>query len=197
MLDDISLSERLRAAVAVVTAGITNGGPGLVKSVSGSHPNVRLRVQPMLSPPDIDGVTHEAPDIYEVPLLTIGGGGWRVEITPGEGDIVWLLHSDRSLDEWKSKKSVVAPRATRTHAQQDAVAIPLSLGNGSSPELVLRHESGTPAISLTSTGVEIAGNLDVTGLVRGGTATPATAVSLTTHTHPVSGDSTLAPNPGT
>ena len=197
MHSDQTLPEAMRKMLNSQRSDIRVSCPGIVRGVSGSHPNMRLTIQPSIALRDADGNARPFDVIHDVPLQCIGGGGWLIEVTPGVGDIVWLIFSDRPLDEWKRNGGMVEPTESRTHATQDAFAIPLSGGNGVSSNLVLRSSSGTPALEMTSTGIDIVGNLRVSGLVQGGTESFATTVTLNTHTHPIpDGGNTSTPNPG-
>lgn len=191
--DDQTFAERLRVAINSIIAGKHVCNLGLVQSVSGASPNIKLTVQPMVAAIDKDGIPRPYNVVNDVPLFPIGGGGWRLDVTPGSGDIVLLIFADRPLDDWKRTKSTTEPTGKRSHALQDAVAIPIGVGSGASSGIALTHSSGSPAISLTSTGTEITGNLDVTGLVQVGTINPPTAFTVNTHVHPAGTPNTGAP----
>lgn len=153
---------------------------------------------PQIAAVEEDGTPHPYPTCISVPLMTLGGGGGQVKVSPQPGDIVLLIVTDESLDEWRASKSDTVPEAARHHAElTDAIAIPTAWGaaSGASIELI----NGVTSLEVSSSGVTITGNLDVTGTVTGLSGTPA-QVGLASHTHigvtPGQGTSG-PPSPGT
>jgi len=84
----------------------------------------RASVQPLVSRPLADGTWQALPVVVNVPVVFVGGGGGALTFPIEPGDLVLLLFSDRSLDEWLSKGGQAEPRDPRTHDLSDGLAIP-------------------------------------------------------------------------
>lgn len=192
MRDDQTTSEVFRESLLRVLSGTCVSGPGLVRSVSGDT----AEVVPMVNRIDEEGVARPYSPIPNVSVLKIGGAGWEIDVSPSAGDIVWLFFADGSLDEWRGSKSVVTPQSKRSHALTDAVALPLNFGGGAGGTLRIRNTSGTVSAEFAESGITLNGSVDVTGLLRVGTASPATAFTVNTHTHIETGGTTNPPTPG-
>jgi hypothetical protein len=175
-------------------------GIATVKTVSGSIDTaITLAVRPSIWRTDENGKAKEPPNILDVPLFCLNTGGWGVRMVPAVGDKVLLLVSDDCLTEWKSEKDSdhVTTKDKRVHAYTDALAIPFAHStNSSSTKMLIGSMSGGTSIEISLTGITLHGNVDVTGLLRVGTANPAAAVTVNTHTHAAGTPNTGPPNPG-
>lgn len=76
----------------------------------------------------IDGerLVDEYPVVTKVPVAFLRWGGFVIRAPLQQGDIVLLLVTDRELERWldAQRPAPAEPRGPRTHAINDAVAIP-------------------------------------------------------------------------
>ncbi len=64
------------------------------------------------------------PVIPRVPVVFLGGGGFRVTVPIRAGDHVTLIFADRSIDSWLAQGGILNPTPGRAHDLADAIAIP-------------------------------------------------------------------------
>lgn len=127
----------------------------------------QVDAQPLLAD-SIDGedgaaVAVTLPVVTNVPVVFPGGGGFMLTFPIAAGDVVTLVFSDRSLDEWLSKGGDVTPADPRQHHLSDAVAFP-SLAPFSAPRAhasaskVVLGKDGDPAIYIDGSEIHIGGD---------------------------------------
>ena len=125
--DNVDLGELL-LLTRDLTRGSINGK--LPATVVGQNSDLTITARPSVSGrvhnPDTDEwEIVRLPDIPNVPVAYPAGGGFRITWPLVAGDHVWLVISDRSLDEWKSGAPLpTEPVAARRFDLTDAVAIP-------------------------------------------------------------------------
>lgn len=112
------------------------------------------------------------PVLDDVPIAPMRGGGCTVWLPLSPNDVVTLLFSDRSLEEFRRSGGQTAPRDPRSHSLADAVALPFSVWPdgqpsqlGSTTDIVIGFDIGS-TVRITPSG----------DVVLGGPA--ATAVAL-------------------
>ena len=154
---------------------------GEVVSASGAY----IDVKPVIK---FEGT--EAPVLKSVPVpLLLGTAGWKIDFSLAAGDKVLLIFGAHPIPLWTTddKNELELAKPELHHA----IAIPIQISGG----VKVENATGT-VFEISDTGVDITGNLTVSGNVTAGTATPATQVGLLTHTHPIGDPNTGAPNPG-
>jgi len=122
MISLVDVAEVVRESVEI---GLHVAGVGQVtrydaaKQLADVLPLVRLRVV------DEEGnVSFRArPIIPNVPVLFLGGGGFRATWPVAAGDTALLVFADSSLDAWLAKGGIADPVGEERHAMTDAVAI--------------------------------------------------------------------------
>jgi hypothetical protein len=122
-----SFPEAIDALIKLIGSELNCVAVGTIESYE--HDKQRAKVKVSLKKPirNEDGTETEAesvPVIPNVPVLTLGGGGYFAHFPLQQGDQVLVLYADRSLDMWKEKGGEVDPAFTHTHEVTDAIAIP-------------------------------------------------------------------------
>lgn len=136
------------------------------------------------------------PVLVKVPIIFPSAGGFTITLPIAAGDEVLVIFASRCIDAWWQQGGIQVPMESRMHDLSDGFAIP---GPKSVPNVItgisstgaqIRNNAGTTYVEIAAdgkiklvspTGVEVEGNLSVSGTVIGGTAT--VPISLTTHTH--------------
>lgn len=101
------------------------------------------------------------PIVHNVPVAFPQGGGFSITYNLVPGDIVLLVFSDKSLEEWLTAGGVQQPRDRRVHSLSDAFAVPgINPLNGSIPApattgVVLGTKDGTTVAAITQTDVRL------------------------------------------
>lgn len=134
------------------------------------------------------------PVLVDVPITYPSAGGFTITFPITPGDEVLIIFSSRCIDAWWQSGEVSRPMEARMHDLSDGFAIPgpksqpKVISGISSANLQIRKNDGTSYIEITPAGkinlvapagVEITGNLKVSGTVIGGPLN----TSLTTHVH--------------
>jgi hypothetical protein len=70
-----------------------------------------------------DGTYQVIRPLEDVPLVTLQGGGYSVQIPVGVGDTALVLFADGNIDNWFTGGGVAPAADGRLHALSDAVAI--------------------------------------------------------------------------
>jgi hypothetical protein len=83
-----------------------------------------VTVQPAFKIRYLDGTIVDPPVIYGVPVLHPRAGKAVIHMPIKEGDNVFLLFSDRSIEKWATSGQLNYPEDTRTHHISDAFAFP-------------------------------------------------------------------------
>ena len=155
----------------------------------------KASVQPLIKKQYQDGTIESNPIITGVPVIFPSGGGALLSFPIQAGDIVLLVFSERSLDNWvASSGQEVTPNDGRKHDFSDAIAIPglftfVKTLAADPNDVVLKFNGGSIKIKADGSveinasevkligDVTIQGNLTVSGTIMTGN------VNLTTHIH--------------
>lgn len=157
---------------------------------------MRVDVQPLSR--ELDGGSYRAPPpVLGVPVALIRGGGFVLRPWYAAGDKGVLLYLDHDIDRIAASGEEGQPNTERNHACEDAVFVGAFVPGidpvQGLPEqaLVLAAEEGDrPYIALKKDGIEIKGNIKLTGDITqvGKTVVSVDVVaagkSLATHIHP-------------
>lgn len=150
-LRDASIADVVRVALDAKAADLRVSMPGEI--VSFDDATQLAEVRPLLreSHEGEDGaeITEELPVIPNVPVHMYGAGDLVLTFPVAAGDPCLLVFTDRSLDLWLERGSVVDPIDVRRHDLTDAVALvgvrakPAALSGFDTDAAALRHTDGT------------------------------------------------------
>jgi Phage protein Gp138 N-terminal domain/GpV Apex motif len=165
--------------------------------------SVNFEQMTLVAQPTIQGVTYDQnnnptfvnlPILGDVPIIFPSAGGLILTLPIAEGDEVLVVFASRCIDTWWQSGGIQKPIEMRMHDLSDGFAfpgpksIPNVVPNISSTSAQLRTDDGLSYIELTQegainlvspVGVNITGNLIVSGEVTGG----IDAIPLSTHIH--------------
>lgn len=169
-------AQQKEAAAAVSVAAI-------VKVISFDPSTMTVDVQP-LSKRLEQGSYQSQPPTLGVPVACTKGGGFVFRPWYRAGDVGAVVYIDHDIDNVVANGSESEPNTERNHSANDAVFIGgIVPGNGpisGLPDgaLALGTDDGSVYLAVTPGGIEIRGNVTVTG----GDVT-ADGISLKTHRH--------------
>jgi hypothetical protein len=102
--------------------------PARVISVDNFGSDQTVDVLPIINDTFADGTVLELPPILDVPVQYPSAGGGLLSFPIVVGDIVLLVFSKRSIDEWMASRTTdngtFTPADKRTYSLNDAIAIP-------------------------------------------------------------------------
>lgn len=165
------------------------------------------QVQPMIMMGTTNGQKVSRAQIAEVPVFTLGAGGFLLSFPVKPGDLGWIKASDRDISLFMQGLTEEWPNTTRLHSFQDGMFFPdrlkqWTLNADDADRVVLQSEDGATRIAvgvgtvdITAATTTIHGTLHVTGSVQidGNTHADGTiaadgeitgnGVQLSTHRH--------------
>src|SRR5579859_2520696 len=121
-------------------------------------------VQPALQIPvpneDGTGTLVSMAIIPKVPVVYLGGGGFKLVYPLVAGDTVLVVVAERSIDRWCSQGGVLDPQQQRSHHLADAVAIPglrpfNTLQSVRTDAIVLGGDGGGKQVAVTGSQVHL------------------------------------------
>lgn len=149
----------------------------------------------------------QLPLLLDCPVQFPGGGGFVLTFPLAEGDECLVVFSSRCIDAWWQSGGIQSQAELRLHDLSDGFCLPKVWSNGKVPsgtstttaqlrsddgELYIELASGHVARIVAPGGVEITGDLRVTGGVTAGQG-GIDQVTLQQHIHPANGS---PPTPG-
>lgn len=81
-------------------------------------------VQPAISAVATSGQKISRDKLYDIPVLTMSGGGFFISFPVKKGDTGWLVASDRDISIFKQNLEETAPNTYHKHKFVDSVFIP-------------------------------------------------------------------------
>lgn len=163
-----SLRATIRAEVEKRLGTLNKAIPGVISTYdpASQTATVRPQVRPFVLDTDTREPTYYDPPVIEaVPVIFPGTGRGGLAFNLTNGDPVWLMFADRSMDEYVlNAQSLHDPTTLRLHDTMDCVAYPTT------PILTLNQEGWKTAPPLKLSG-DVQANLyaDEVAMVSGGT----------------------------
>lgn len=117
-----TMQDVLETAIQTIVGQIHTCFPGVIETYDESK--AMASVNPLISRKYLDGTIVNFPLIPNVPIVWPRTKSGSISFPLSKGDGVLILCAERSLDEWLSKGTVVAPEDKRRYALIDAIAIP-------------------------------------------------------------------------
>lgn len=146
--------------------------PGIVQSFDPVEQTVT--VQPAIKERVIDQVGNitmvNLPLLLDVPIVFPRAGGFALTMPVRAGDECLVIFADMCIDAWWSQGSVQVQAEKRRHDLSDGFAIlgawsqPKRIANYSTTSAQLRTEDGTQCIDISSTGIDLRGNITKNGV---------------------------------
>jgi len=117
-----SLADLLNTAIDSRLCDVHTAMPGIVKSYD--RATQTAKIQPALKRKYADGRIVDLPIINKVPVKFPRSKGKWIHFDLEVGDVVTIIFSERSLDNWKEKGGLVSPDDPRKFNLSDAYAFP-------------------------------------------------------------------------
>jgi hypothetical protein len=195
----VDLEEAVRVAMDGLKSGLWVAVPCLVESYDETQMTVTCQPVIKVSLRSADGTFTwgPLPLMVDVPVVFPSGGGYAITWPLNEGDEVLVVIASRCVDNWWANGGVQLPAELRPDDfLSDGFALPgprsqpRVLSGVSTTNLQIRTEDGTCVLELAPGGVinlkapggvNIMGNLVVTGTIEA--TEEITAVTTTLHAH--------------
>lgn len=120
----IELSDVLTSAIDSVVRGVWTAMPGRVESYDSTtqSANIQLTVKSGFIGESGQRDTENIAVLNGVPVVFLGGGGFRTVYPVAVGDTALVVFASRSLGEWLQRGDVVDPLTDHHHNLGDGVA---------------------------------------------------------------------------
>ncbi len=189
-----------RTAVAAALASVWTSLPGIIQAYDATTQTATVQpaVQGVVTAPDGSTSLVSLPVVTDVPVQFPSGGGFALTFPVAAGDECLLIFASRGIDAWHALGGVQQPTGSRKHALSDAFAmlgfrsLPRALGAVSTTAVQLRNAAGTALVeiqpsghirALAPAGLEVVGNMTVSGTITTPSDVVAGTVSLKLHQH--------------
>jgi hypothetical protein len=173
-----TVSERIQSQDEFYRQMLENFGSGLRVSMPGIISDFdpitqTATVQPALREKiNTDGTYNwiNLPLLLDVPICLPRGGGYAITVPIKPGDECLVIFNDMCIDAWFSNGDIQNQIEKRRHDLSDAVCIPgiwsqpNRVTNYSTNSMQLRNEDGTQMIDISSSGINLIGNIKKNGV---------------------------------
>lgn len=117
-------------------------------------------VQPAISEVATSGQKISRDKLYNIPVLTLSGGGFFVNFPLSQGDTGWIVACDRDISLFKQNLQETAPNTFQKHRFSDAFFIPdkvknFNISGEDASGLVIANLSGNNKIVLNGSNLNI------------------------------------------
>ena len=145
--------------------------------------NNTVDIQPSIQVVLTDNKFMDMPQIFDVPVLELGGKGLSVKIPLEAGDTGIVIFCDRDISLFKQEKKNTQPNTLRKHDLADGIFIPMKFGNSGSSNISIQNTDGSVKFEITSSGINVKGNIVVDGEITATDVKTDTNISLKSHKH--------------
>lgn len=192
--------EATRAALDGRQATMYTSGPGIITAVD--YTTMTCSVQPAIQGSVVDESGQvqyvNLPLLIHVPIVYPSCKGFSLTFPLIPGDEVFVSWAMRCIDAWWQSGGIQKPMEARMHDLSDGFAfpgprsVPNVIPSISSTSVQLRNNTGTCYIEIAASGqinivapigMQITGNLLVTGSIHSDVSIGTSTVSLNTHVH--------------
>lgn len=120
-----------------------------------------VQVQPMINTVGTSGLQTQQAQFPEIPVLSMGGGGFVMYFNLKPGDLGWIKANDRDISLYLQSLKASPPNTNRMHSFSDAIFIPgvlvqYVINPEDAGNMVLQSLDGTVKISLGAAKIKIA-----------------------------------------
>lgn len=155
----------------------------------------KASVQPLIKKQYQDGTAESNSIITGVPVIFPSGGGALLSFPIQPDDLVLLIFSERSLDNWvASSGQEVEPNDSRKHDFSDAIAIPglftfAKTLKADPNDVVLKYKDSNikikpdGTVEIAATKIQLTGGVNIEGDVTVSGSLTANNTNLSTHVH--------------
>lgn len=123
------------------------------------------------------------PQIFNIPVLELGGNDLSIKIPLKAGDTGIVIFCDRDITLFKQEKKNTQPNTLRKHDLSDGIFIPMKFGGAGSSNVIIQSADGNTKFEITSSGINVKGNITVDGTITATDVSTNSVASLNTHIH--------------
>lgn len=117
-------------------------------------------VQPLMYWVDTQDGVHKRGDVTQIPVLSMGAGGFHINFPVKPNDLGWIYASDRDLAQFKATLKISKPHTARNHKFEDGLFIPdvfrqYTINGEDADAMVIQSTDGATRISIRGDNIKI------------------------------------------
>lgn len=186
MPQTIDLADVISSAVETALQGIWTALPGRVEAYDPERQTARIQlaVRNVHVGEDGNRVVEAIAPLPSVPVIHLGGGGFRTVCPVRPGDTALVIFASRSIGSWLTSGEIVDPGAAHHHDVSDGVALVglrdlrHVLTSAPADRMSIGKDDG-PTIEIDGTTVKVGGNSGTQPTFRGSDAIDALKTMFT------------------
>lgn len=127
------------------------------------------QVQPMIKIVGLDDSTLSRNPLANIPVISLGGGGFHINFPLKKGDLGWIFACDRDIAIYLETLAESPPNSTRVHDFGDGMFVPdvlrqytINSGDDTNAAMVIQSTDGTTRISIWENNIQITAPTQVT-----------------------------------
>jgi hypothetical protein len=151
--DEDSLAGTIRHAFSKLMQGVDGMIPARIVATNGDRNNPRVTVQPLIALVTTGGAQVSRAQIASLPVFQFGAGGFLLSFPLAEGDLGWIMASDRDISIFLQSYDEARPQTFRKQNFADALFIPdimrgYAVNAEDEANAVLQNADGTVRLAL-------------------------------------------------
>lgn len=117
-------------------------------------------VKPLINWVLMSGQSVERHELANVPVISLGGGGFHISFPLKQGDLGWIHAADRDISLFKQNLTASAPNTGRCHRFDDSMFVPdvfrqYSIKSEDADAMVIQSTNGATTISIRGDNIKI------------------------------------------
>jgi hypothetical protein len=127
------------------------------------------QVQPLIKVVALDDSTMSRNPLANIPVVSLGGGGFHINFPLKKGDLGWIFACDRDISTYLETLAESPPNSTRVHDFGDSLFLPdvlrkytINSEDESNDAMVIQSTDGTTRISIWEDNIQITAPTQVT-----------------------------------
>ncbi|WEC87828.1 baseplate [Pseudomonas phage PA_LZ7] len=124
-------------------------------------------IQPLITWVDTEHNAVQRHQLVDIPVISMGAGGFHISFPIQQGDIGWIYAADRDTSQFLESLSMSKPNTGRIHKFEHGLFIPdvfrrYTINSEDSAAMVIQSTSGATRISIRGDNIKITAPSNVT-----------------------------------
>lgn len=120
-------------------------------------------IKPLIMWVDVQDNNHSRNELANINVISIGAGGFHISFPVNQGDLGWILATDRDTERFKEYLNEQAPNTGRIHTFESGLFIPdvfrkYTINAEDSEAMVIQSTDGATRISIRDDNIKITAN---------------------------------------
>jgi hypothetical protein len=159
---------RLLAAISAAFRGEKMADDNILPAIVIAYDRAKniAKVKPLIQWVDVNEGLHSRAPISDVPVLSLGGGGFHINFPIKANDLGWIFATDRDISLFKQSLAEAAPNTGRLHRFEDSMFVPdvfrkFTVSEEDAAAMVIQSTDGTTKIAISDGTISITATTEV------------------------------------